>query len=188
MIEPPPVLPDLNLQPGELYLARTPAILRTILGSCVSVTMWSPRLGAGALCHGVLPCCPQMRPPDFKASDGYRYVDFSIRFLAREFDALGARRDELEVKLFGGADVLPHLCDRADRPTVGALNCKSAIEVLAEEGFIVTASDLGGARGRKIHFHTGTGEVLVQRLASWNEVPAGGSGNASNKPPSGATA
>ena len=53
------ILPDLDLQPGELYLARKPAILRTILGSCVGVTFWSARLGAGALCHGVLPRCPQ---------------------------------------------------------------------------------------------------------------------------------
>jgi hypothetical protein len=50
--------PKYSVQPGELYLARKPAILRTILGSCVSVTFWSARLGAGALCHGVLPRCP----------------------------------------------------------------------------------------------------------------------------------
>jgi chemotaxis protein CheD len=162
------VLPDLNLQPGELYLARTPAILRTILGSCVSVTFWSQRLGAGALCHGVLPVCPPVWPEHFSISDGSRFVDFSIRYLAQQFDALGGRRDELEVKLFGGADVLPLLNDRGDRPTVGSLNSQSAIKVLAEEGFNVLASDLGGVRGRRIHFHTGTGEVLVQRLGLWS--------------------
>jgi chemotaxis protein CheD len=172
-MDPAPVLPDLNLQPGELYLARSPAILRTILGSCVSATFWSKRLGAGALCHGVLPRSPQVWPPGSSPSDGYRYVDFSIRHLAQQFDALKARRDELEVKLFGGADVLPFLSDRADRPTVGAMNCQVAIEVLAEEGFIVTASDLGGVRGRRIHFHTGTGEVLVYRLGAWNGALAG---------------
>ncbi len=132
MIEPAPILPDLNLQPGELYLAREPAILRTILGSCVSVTLWSPRLGAGALCHGVLPRCPQAWPPNSNAADGYRYVDFSIRHLARQFDALGARRDEVEVKLFGGADVLP--ANREGKPTVGALNCQAALEVLDSGG------------------------------------------------------
>jgi chemotaxis protein CheD len=185
MMEPPPVLPDLNLQPGELYLARGPAILRTILGSCVSVTFWSPRLSAGALCHGVLPRCPLNWPPGSSLSDGSRYVDFSIRHLAQQFDALGAHRDELQVKLFGGADVLPLLSDRADRPTVGALNCRAAVEVLAEEGLNVIASDLGGTRGRRIHFHTGTGEVLVYRLDAWR----GSSGGPSNaNPASGATA
>jgi chemotaxis protein CheD len=168
MIETAPVLPDLDLQPGELYLARGPAILRTILGSCVGVTFWSARLGVGALCHGVLPRCPQVWPPGSKNSDGHRYVDFSIRYLARQFDALGARRKELEVKLFGGADVLPTAGIR-NKPTVGALNCKVAVEVLAEEGLTVSTSDLGGIRGRRIHFHTGTGEVLLHRLAAWRE-------------------
>jgi chemotaxis protein CheD len=121
------------------------------------------------LCHGVLPRCPQSWPADASLSDAQRYVDFSIRYLARQFDALGARRDELDVKLFGGADVLPVGDARAAKPTVGALNCASAIEVLAEEGFTLAASDLGGVRGRRIHFHTGTGEVLVYRLAAWDD-------------------
>ena len=44
------------------------------------------------------------------------------------------------------------------------------MEVLEEEGFTVSASDLGGVRGRRIHFHTGTGEVLVHRLAAWSDA------------------
>ena len=164
MTEPVPILPDLNLQPGELYLARGPSILRTILGSCVGVTFWSQRLGAGALCHGVLPRCPRVWPLGSQPSDGHRYVDFSIRYLAQQFDALGAIRSELVVKAFGGADVLHVAETRRHRLTVGALNCRAALEVLAEEGFTVSASDLGGARGRRIHFHTGTGEVLLYRL------------------------
>ena len=158
-------------------MARTPAILRTILGSCVGVTFWSARLGAGALCHGVLPRAPSVWPRSFNVTDGHRYVDFSIRYLAQQFDALGARRDELEVKLFGGADVLPLLSERTARPTVGSLNCQAALEVLAEEGFHVAASDLGGTRGRRIHFHTGTGTVLVYRLEAWTgerEKPTAG--------------
>ena len=54
--------------------------------------------------------------------------------------------------------------NRVSKATVGALNCEAALEVLAQEGFTVAASDLGGTRGRRIHFHTGTGEVLVYRL------------------------
>jgi chemotaxis protein CheD len=163
------ILPDLNLQPGELYLARSPSILRTILGSCVGVTFWSERLAAGALCHGVLPRCPVTRPANFATSDWHRYVDFCIRYLAQQFDALGARRQDVEVKVFGGADVLPVDRIRSDRPTVGAQNCQVAAQVLAEEGFTVSASDVGGLRGRRIHFHTGTGEVLLYRLGAWSD-------------------
>jgi len=95
-------------------------------------------------------------------SAGRRYVDFAIRDLARQFDGLGARRDEVEVKIFGGGDVLLMESDES-RPTVGRLNSEAAMKVLAEEGFAVTASSLGGKRGINIYFNTGTGEVLLKR-------------------------
>ena len=157
-------LPTIRVHPGELYLARSPVILQTILGSCVGVTLWSARLSVGALCHGVLPRCPRVTG----APADRRYVDFSIRYLASQFDALGAQRRELEVKLFGGADVLP--IGRADKPTVGALNCRVALEVLKEEDLHPLTSDLGGSRGRTIQFHTGTGEVLVYHLSNAGTV------------------
>jgi len=152
----------IHVQPGELYLARNPAILQTILGSCVSVTFWSERLGVGALCHGVLP----RSPPGVSAPEGHRYVDFVVRYLAGQFDGLRVSRRELQIKLFGGADVLPLLADRNGRPTIGALNSRAALEVLEEERLVVAASDLGGVRGRTIRFDTRTGEVLVQRFAT----------------------
>jgi len=163
-----PNLPGISVQPGQLYLARDPMILQTILGSCVGVTFFSERLGAGALCHGVLPRCPR----GVGGSDGHRYVDFSIRYLAGQFDALGAFRQEMEVKLFGGADVLHVSEARAHKATIGELNCQTALEVLEEEGFRVAAADLGGTRGRTIQFHTGTGEVLVHLLARLNSAEA----------------
>jgi chemotaxis protein CheD len=155
--------PGISVQPGQLYLARSPVILQTILGSCVGVTFWSARLGAGALCHGVLPRCPV----GASLADGHRYVDASVRYLAEQFAALGACRHELEIKVFGGADVIAIPAARMGKPTIGALNCQAALAVLEEEGFSVAASDLGGSRGRTIHFHTGTGEVLVHRLGMW---------------------
>ena len=157
-------LPRISVQPGQLYLVRSPAILQTILGSCVGVIFWNARLGAGALSHGVLPRCPR----GASVADSHRYVDSSIRYLAERFDAMGAGRRETVVKLFGGADVLPIAADRVDKLTIGALNCRRALEVLEEEGFQAAASDLGGTRGRTVHFHTGTGVVLVHRLATLN--------------------
>jgi chemotaxis protein CheD len=163
-------MPDLNLQPGELYLARSPAILRTILGSCVGVTFWSQQLGAGALCHGVLPRNPSgWQQSNSDRAEGHRYIDTSIRHLAREFDKLGARREEVVVKVFGGADVLA-INPGCARVTVGAQNCAAALEVLSKEGFEIAASDLGGRRGRHICFDTSTGEVFLHRLPALSSV------------------
>jgi chemotaxis protein CheD len=155
-------LPEVYVQPGEARLVREPTILRTLLGSCVGIAFRIPRLGVGALCHPMLPRHPVKQNEILTRSAGRRYVDYTIRDLARQFDALGAHREEVEVKLFGGGDVLL-MIDDAARPTVGKLNIEVAMRVLEEEGFSVMASSLGGKRGVNIHFNTKTGEVLLQR-------------------------
>jgi chemotaxis protein CheD len=162
MPEPEEELPEVYVQPGESHLVREPTILRTLLGSCVGIAFWVPRLGLGALCHPMLPRTPARLAVSLTRSAGCRYVDFAIRDLARQFDALGANRGEVEVKLFGGGDVLV-MTASAKWPTVGTLNSEVAMKVLEEEGFGVTASSLGGKRGVNIHFNTKTGEVLLQR-------------------------
>ena len=163
-------LPEVYIQPGESRLVKTPTILRTLLGSCVGIAFRVPRLGVGALCHPMLPRTPIKLAASLSRSAGRRYVDYAIRDLARQLDALGARRDEVEVKLFGGGDVLV-MTANAKRPSVGTMNCEVAIKVLAEEGFAVNASSLGGTRGVNILFNTQTGEVLLQRHSSMAVPP-----------------
>ena len=162
MMQPDGGLPEIYVQPGESHLVKKPTILKTLLGSCVGIVFRVPRLGLGALCHPMLPRTPARHGVSLGRSAGRRYVDFAIRDLARQFDALGANRSEVEVKLFGGGDVLV-MTSSAKRPTVGKLNSEIAIRVLAEEGFSVMASSLGGQRGVNIIFNTETGEVLLQR-------------------------
>jgi chemotaxis protein CheD len=163
MAEADAILPDVYVQPGESHLVTSPAMMRTILGSCVGVACLIPRLGVGALCHPMLPTCPAKLASTIGLTAGRRYVDFVIRDLARQFDALGARRSEVEVKLFGGGDVLM-VVDDSTRPTVGKLNCETALRVVNEEGFNLIASSLGGKLGLSIQFNTATGEVLLRRL------------------------
>jgi chemotaxis protein CheD len=154
---------EVYVQPGESHLTTKSAILRTLLGSCVAVAFLEKPGGVGALCHPMLPHCPEKIARSSNVKDSRRYVDFAIRELAQRFDALGIARASMKVKLFGGADVL-HVPVEGARPTVGRLNCESAIQVLREEGFDVAASSLGGTKGLTLEFNTGTGEVLVRRM------------------------
>jgi len=158
------VFPEVYVQPGESHLVREPSIMRTLLGSCVGIAFWAPRRGIGVLCHPMLPRYPVKTPADTSLANSRRYVDFAIREIARQFDALGVHRSEVRVKLFGGADVLLVANPDCARPTVGKMNRDVAIAVLREEGFEVVASNLGGTSGFNIQFHTGTGEVLLRRL------------------------
>jgi chemotaxis protein CheD len=171
---------EVYLLPGELHVAREPAIIRTILGSCVGVTLWSERLGVGALCHSLLPRHPAAATSPGGLSSGLarsstasssgslahsrRYLDFSIRDMARQLDEMGVIRSEVQVKLFGGADVLSVKKAANAKPTVGKMNCEAALEVVRAEGFNVVASSLGGTAGLSIKFNTRTGVVLLKRL------------------------
>jgi chemotaxis protein CheD len=157
------VLREIYVQPGESHLVTEPVILRTVLGSCVGIAFLIPRLGVGALCHPMLPTCPPKVANGPDLAEGRRYVDFAIRDLADQFDALGAHRAEVRVKLFGGADVLAAI-SASTRPTVGRLNSEVALRTLREFGFEVVASSLGGNRGVNLKFNTESGEVLLRRL------------------------
>lgn len=151
---------DVHVQPGECCLMTRPAVFRTVLGSCVGITFLVPRLGIGALCHPMLPRCPASTHGDVERN---RYVDSTIREMARNLNSLGATRAETQVKLFGGADVLA-VTDGHTGPTVGRLNAEMALRMLKKEGFTVAASSLGGKSGVQIQFRTNTGEVILRRL------------------------
>jgi chemotaxis protein CheD len=158
-----PGLPEVHVKPGETQLVEEPTILRTVLGSCVGIAYHVPRSGLAALSHPMLPACPAAGVAGMSPHQGRRYVDYTIREMARRLDTLGIARHDVTIKLFGGADVLAAV-SHSHRPTVGWLNCQAAKRILAEEGFTVAASSLGGTRGISMLFHTGTGEVLVRRL------------------------
>ncbi len=157
--------PEVYVQPGESHLVRGPAILHTLLGSCVGVTFRHAGLEISALCHPMLPLHPEemQGKPSLCLAAARRYVDFAIRDLAAQFDALGAMRRDVEIKVFGGADVLRTETE-GSRPTVGRLNRERALEVLRAEGFSVAASRLGGPSGFHIDFYTATGEVRLRLL------------------------
>jgi len=163
MTDPDPTIREIYVQPGESHLVSEPAVLRTVLGSCVGVTFLVPRLGIGALCHPMMPESPPGQFAKLSARAGRRYVDFAIREMARRLDGLGATRAEAVVKLFGGNDVLT-VDKRNVQPTIGHQNSEAARRVLAEEGFTVAASRLGGDHGVHISFETVHGAVLLRRL------------------------
>ena len=152
------------LKPGELYFSARPAIVSTVLGSCVSVTMFNRGRSVGAICHAVL---PEEKSP----GEAFRYVDSSIRIMLRSFKRHGIHSSEIEVKLFGGSDVLPHDDDRDRGFTVGKQNIEVALDVIEKEGLLLITSDLGGTQGRKILFNTHTGEILLKRLRKIKRLP-----------------
>lgn len=152
----------LFLKPGEMLVSEEPTIVTTLLGSCVAVTMFGPRQRVGAICHALLPTCRKDFPCSHGHSEAGKYVECAVRLMVEGLVARGVPRNEIEAKLFGGSDMF----DKAQggSRSVGSQNLEMALSMLEGESVRLVTQDLGGPRGRKIIFHTHTGEVFLKRL------------------------
>lgn len=144
------------LSPGELHAVREPAIINTVLGSCVAVCLWDKLLSAGGMNHFLLPRRGGSPP-------SLRYGDVAVDALVEEMAALGCHIANLRAKVFGGAAVLPF---GAQADTVGTQNVRVALTVLQRRGIPVVAQRTGGLRGLFIRFHTVAGRAMVRELAT----------------------
>ncbi len=158
-------LPVVYLKAGEMHFTKSPALVVTVLGSCLSITMYDPALGIGGICHGLLPDCGGRRACTRECGEGLKYVECSILRMLRLFDKAGSKRSEIEVKCFGGADMFSRKIEKPGIVSVGRQNIMIAEEILRREGLTIRKQDVGGLRGRKIYFYTENGEVLLKRLA-----------------------
>jgi chemotaxis protein CheD len=135
---------------------REPALVTTILGSCVAVCLWDEVAGAGGMNHYLL---PEGSGTD---ADALRFGSVATEALIDRLLRLGAQRGRLRAKVFGGARISASF--KGQTPHLGATNVARALEVLAREGLRVDARDTGGERGRKLLFQTDDGVAWVKEL------------------------
>jgi chemotaxis protein CheD len=166
-------LPVVFLKPGELHIGSKPELVVTVLGSCLSITMFNRRHGLSGICHCLLPHCGKRKKCDSTCSagceEGFKYVDDSIRQMAEVFVRHKIPKREIEVKCFGGADMFTRKSSQSGRVSIGRQNIAMAETTLFQEGLELTAKDVGGIQGRKILFYTDTGAVLLKRLSAMND-------------------
>jgi chemotaxis protein CheD len=140
--------------PGELYATGAPEMITTMLGSCISACMHDPVARVGGLNHFLLPEDPDRS----RRSASVRYGRHALERLLDELFALGARRERLETKLFGGGAVLAGVTD------VGAANLAFVRRFLRTERLAVLAEDVGRSFARRIRYQPLTGHAQVKRL------------------------
>lgn len=147
---------NIYLKPGEIFVARRPALVSTVLGSCVSVILHMPRTGMGAICHAMLPAGTK--------DDDFRYVDKAVSYLYNRLTSLCGGSSGIEAKLFGGANVLKSGVRNEEALSVGHQNVAAALQTLGMLGLKVSAADTGGIQGRKLFFYSKSGEVFVRQV------------------------
>jgi len=142
--------------PGEYYVTAANMLMVTVLGSCVSACLRDPETGVGGMNHFMLADAAEVGAVSAPA----RYGAYAMEILINHLMKLGARRDRLEAKVFGGGRVLETLSSSR----VGERNAKFVVDFLKTEGIRIAARDLLDVHPRKVYFFPHSGRVLVKRL------------------------
>ncbi len=147
-----------KILPGEYYVTARDMVLVTVLGSCVSACIRDRVSGIGGMNHFMLPESgqDQMSPVSVPA----RYGSYAMELMINQLLKMGARRNNLEAKVFGGGSVLSSITSS----NVGGLNAEFALGYLRTEGIAVAGQDLLDVYPRKVYFFPHTGRVLVKKL------------------------
>jgi chemotaxis protein CheD len=146
-----------KILPGEYYFTNKDMLIVTVLGSCVSACIRDRVTGLGGMNHFMLPDGGGDGSP---VSASARYGTYAMEILINDLLKAGARRENLEAKVFGGGAVLKGFT----AINVGERNAAFVLNFLKVEKIRVVAEDLNDVHPRKVYFFPRTGKVLVKKL------------------------
>ncbi|MBU0474450.1 MAG: chemotaxis protein CheD [Bacteroidetes bacterium] len=159
-------LKNVYLHPGEACFSSKPIAVSTVLGSCLSITFYSRKIKYAGISHCQLPNSRECKSDCDNCLDPFKFVNCTISAMIKKFEKMQIQRKDIEVKIFGGADIIKSSSKERRTSTVGRQNIQMAEEILRKNNMNITASDVGGALGRKIFFLTETGEIFLNRIKS----------------------
>jgi chemotaxis protein CheD len=145
---------------GQVVPAKAPATLTAVLGSCIGVTLYQPRMRQGVMAHVVLP-----QSSDAGAGPG-KFADLAIPNMIAELERLGIGRAGLVAKMAGGACMFG-----GNGPLqIGHANAEAVSRALAAVGLRLAGQDVGGSKGRRIVFDLTQGTLTVEIAGTANKV------------------
>jgi chemotaxis protein CheD len=159
-------LRDVYLQPGDYHFGDRHTQIRTLLGSCVAITMWHPLLRIGGMCHFMLPARAK---GEGGVLDG-RFADEALALFMQDIRRAGTRPEEYEVKLFGGGNMFPGQIPGRTRH-IGAQNGETAKRLIREHGFSCRVENLGGVGHRNLRFDVQSGDVWMRHTRPVGAAP-----------------
>jgi len=140
--------------PGEYFVSREDLVIMTVLGSCISACIWDSSARVGGMNHFML-------PDGDGVEGGGRYGSYAMELLINELQKLGARRETMQAKVFGGAQVMAGFTSM----NVGERNTAFVLDYLSTERIPVVSQDVLDIHPRKVCFFPVVGKALVKRLA-----------------------
>lgn len=162
---------DIFLKPGEFFVGHAGHRIRTLLGSCVSMTLWNPGRRVGAMSHFLLARRSRALRAD-ESLDG-RYGDEALQLMLVQLEALEVRAGDCQAKIFGGGEMFPGQSSSAIG--IGRRNGEAARELLQQQGIEVLSESLFGTGHRQIVFDVAKGHVWARQIRPHGDVPSSSS-------------
>ncbi|UCX04556.1 MULTISPECIES: chemoreceptor glutamine deamidase CheD [Shewanella] len=153
-----------KISPGEYFATTQNTLIVTVLGSCVSVCLRDPVLGIAGMNHFLLP--QDNYPQGGGTSESARYGVYAMEILINHLLKLGASKNRLEAKVFGGGNVLQGFMT----VNIGERNAEFVQDYLRMEHIPIIASDLLDVYPRKVYFFPDTGRVLVRKIKTMHNT------------------
>jgi chemotaxis protein CheD len=150
-----------KILPGEYYVTDTDEMITTVLGSCISACIRDRVLCIGGMNHFMLPDTTEERLQDgVEAVVGVstRYGNYAMEHLINTILVNGGKRENLEVKVFGGGKIIPTLTG------IGLKNIGFVLDYIDTEGLPLIAQDLGDIFPRKVNYFPKTGKVKMKKI------------------------
>lgn len=150
------------LNPGGFFFGGSNCQIHTILGSCIAITLWHPRLQIGGMCHFVLP--GRGAPNNtirFDSQVNGRYSDAAMALFEKAASRYGTLLKEYQAKIFGGSNMLTNSTLREDE-MIGTKNTEAALKHLSEWGISLLVAHVGETGHRRIAFDVEKGDVWVK--------------------------
>jgi chemotaxis protein CheD len=153
------------LKPGEHFVsAERDVAISTLLGSCISACLYEPVRRIVGMNHFLLANHRYPREMPVCLSEAGRYGIHSMELIINGMMKMGASRQRIRAKVFGGSSMLPDSGTPGNFACVGEVNCRFIVEFLKNDGIPLMSSDLGGSRGRIILFDATDYSVYVRKI------------------------
>ena len=140
---------------GDFYFGGGKTRISTLLGSCVSITLWHPRKRIGGMCHYMMTERSRTAevPPDG------RYAAEAFELFLRHVERAGTQPSEYQAKLFGGANMFRQ--GKGGGMDIGARNVEYGHRLLESRHIALVAEHVAGSGRRKLHFDLWSGDVWL---------------------------
>ena len=141
-----------NVCIGQIAIADSSGLLRSVLGSCVGVALYHPRKRVGVLAHVVLPAS------EGRSGHPGRYANTAIPEALRLMDEHDADPGGVTAKIVGGASMFGN-----NGPVqIGQANIEAVTEALRRANISIAAQHIGESKGRRITLDCETGDLTVE--------------------------